>query len=50
MNIFPDSEGYLYYNELLYYLYKDMMQENIDRIDPSKEDVKEKALEIISDE
>jgi len=35
MNIYPDLGGFLYYNELLYYLYKDMMQESIDRTDPS---------------
>ena len=35
MNIYPDLGGFLYYNELLYYLYTDMMQESIDRTDPS---------------
>ena len=41
MNIYPDNDGFIYYNELMYYLLKNHMQENIDRIDPAKENVKE---------
>lgn len=50
MNIYPDSEGFLYYNELLFYLYKNYMQANIDKIEPSKEKVKDQAYEILEDE
>jgi len=40
MCIYPDYDGFTYYNELLYYLYKNHMQEDIDEIDPKKSDPK----------
>jgi len=29
-NIFPDEEGFIYYNELLFYLYKHYMKTSIE--------------------
>ena len=30
MDIYPDSDGFLYYNELLYYFYRNLMKDHIE--------------------
>lgn len=52
MQIYPDYDGFTYYNELLYYLYKNHMQDDINEIDPQKSDQKtiQIATDIIDDE
>jgi len=50
MNLYPDSNGFLYYNEIMFYLYKNYLKEDIYKIEPSKEKVKDMAYEILEDE
>lgn len=50
-NIFPDEEGFIYYNELLFYLYKHYMKTSIEEQESNDQiGLDEKALEIIEDE
>lgn len=30
MDIYPDSDGFLYYNELLFYFFRDIMKDHIE--------------------